>query len=141
TQINFLLPSGLAMGPALVTVVDADGGASLGAFTVARVSPGMFSANSTGQDVASAWMLRMHPGGSQDPRLNVATYDSAKKAFVTTPLSLDPVTDRVFLEVYVTGVRHGSDLTFTINDQIVPILYSGAHGQFAGLDQINLELP
>ena len=86
-------------------------------------------------------MVRVHPDGSQEPRVNVATYDSGKQAFVPTPLSLEPQSDKVFLEVYVTGIRHGSSVTFTINGESVPVLYAGAQGQFAGLDQINVELP
>jgi uncharacterized protein (TIGR03437 family) len=141
TQINFLMPSGITLGPAMATIVDSNGGASLAAFTVARIAPGMFAANSTGMGAASALMVRVHPDGSQDPRVNVVTYDSVAKAFVPRPLSLEPETDRVFLEVYVTGIRHSSNVIVTINGQSIPVLYAGQHGQFAGLDQINLELP
>src|SRR5207245_570973 len=103
TQINFLMPPSIALGPALVTVTDSTGVVSVGAFTIANVAPGMFSANSTGEGAGSAFMIRVHRDGSQDSRVNVATYDSGKQGFGPTPLSLDDETDRVFLEVYVTG--------------------------------------
>jgi uncharacterized protein (TIGR03437 family) len=140
-QINFLVPPAIAMGPALVTVTDTTGIVSLGSFTVARVAPGIFSANSTGEGAGSAWMIHVNNDGSQDPRVNVATYDYGKQMFVPAQLTLDPETGKMFLEVYVTGIRHGSAITFSMNGQNVPTLYTGAHGQFPGLDQINVEIP
>jgi len=140
-QINFLMPSNITLGPALVTVTDFNGGVSLGSFTIARVAPGMFSANSTGEGAGSAYMIQVHTDGSQDPRVNVATFDYGRNMFVPAILRLDPETGKLFLEVYVTGIRHGSNITLTINGENIPVLYAGAHGQFPGLDQINVELP
>src|SRR5262249_41487892 len=53
-QINFLMPSDLFTGAAVISVVNAEGKISIGEVQIARVAPGLFSANANGQDVAAA---------------------------------------------------------------------------------------
>jgi uncharacterized protein (TIGR03437 family) len=50
----------------------------------------------------------------------------------------------VFLELFGTGIRGRSALTnvtATLGDESVNVLFAGAQGQFPGLDQVNLSLP
>jgi uncharacterized protein (TIGR03437 family) len=52
--------------------------------------------------------------------------------------------DQVVVELFGTGIRHVSSLSAvaaTINGQSVPVEYAGPQGQFAGLDQVNVQLP
>jgi uncharacterized protein (TIGR03437 family) len=53
-------------------------------------------------------------------------------------------TDKVFLVVYGTGIVGRPSLanvSAKIGGQNVVVDYAGAQGSFAGLDQVNLELP
>ncbi len=59
-QINFQLPSGVANGPATVTVTSGDGSVSVGTMPVATVAPGVFAANANGQGPAAGVALRVN---------------------------------------------------------------------------------
>jgi large repetitive protein len=48
--------------------------------------------------------------------------------------------DTGYLALYGTGIRHGT-ATCTIGGQAVEVVYAGAQGGFAGLDQVNVSLP
>ena len=59
-------------------------------------------------------------------------------------MSVGASTDQLIVSLYGTGVRHRSSaagVTATINGQPAPVLYAGAQSQFAGLDQINVQIP
>jgi uncharacterized protein (TIGR03437 family) len=50
----------------------------------------------------------------------------------------------VYLVLYATGVRHRSDaaaVSCVVNGTALPVLYAGAQPDFAGLDQVNVQLP
>jgi hypothetical protein len=49
--------------------------------------------------------------------------------------------DKVMLQFYASGVRDASEVHVRIAGQDVPVLYSGASGHFAGLDEVIVELP
>ena len=49
--------------------------------------------------------------------------------------------DKVMLQFYTSGVRDASEVHVRIAGQDVPVLYSGASGHFAGLDEVIVELP
>jgi len=91
--------------------------------------------------VASAVALRVKADGSQtyEP---VSRWDGSK--FVSIPIDLGPASDQVFLILYGTGLRYRSSLSAVsvrlggINSEV---LYAGAQGSFAGLDQINVRIP
>jgi uncharacterized protein (TIGR03437 family) len=60
------------------------------------------------------------------------------------PIDLGAESDQVFLILYGTGFRHRSSLsavTATIGGVSANVLYAGAQGVLAGLDQANLRLP
>ena len=103
SQVNFVIPAGLARGAALVTVVR--GGVVIGAVpvTLGSVAPGIFASQ-----------IVRGGGGA------------------------------VYLVIYGTGIRNRSDNTAvscTVNGQTLPVLYAGAQGDFAGLDQVNVLVP
>ena len=56
-------------------------------------------------------------------------------------IDLGDGSDRVFLVLYGTGFRRLAHAGLQIGGVDVPIAYAGAQGSFAGLDQINAELP
>jgi uncharacterized protein (TIGR03437 family) len=125
-------------------IVQLDGvSVSDGPATIAKISPGLFAANATGQGVASALVLRVKADNSQvfEP---VVQFDQGQNKYVPTPIDLGPATDRVFLVLYGTGVRGRSALsavTVKVGDITAPVSFAGAATGFTGLDQVNAELP
>jgi uncharacterized protein (TIGR03437 family) len=142
-QINYLIPPAAATGPALVKVAREDGVGSFGTMLIEPVTPGLFTADASGQGLAAAVALRVKADGSQtwEP---VVRFDPAQNRIVATPIDLGSVTDQVFLILFGTGIRFRSDLT-TVSAKIggvdAEVLYAGEQGGFVGLDQVNIRLP
>lgn len=138
-QINYLMPAGLANGPATVTVTSGDGSISIGVIQVATVAPGLFAANANGQGVASGVALRVRSGTQTfEP---IARFDSAQNRFVPAPIILGSEGDQVFLILYGAGLRNRGSLatvTCTIGGVSVPVLFAGETPGLAGLDQVNI---
>ncbi|MGE0130295.1 MAG: SBBP repeat-containing protein [Blastocatellales bacterium] len=143
TQVNYLLPAGAAIGPALVTITGGDGKISSGTVLVSPVAPGLFSANADGQGVAAATLLRVKTDGTQvyEP---VASFDAAQSRFAPVPIDLGPQGEQVFLLLFGTGLRGNNGLQ-TVSVKIGGVdaetLYLGAQGGFVGLDQGNVRIP
>ncbi|HQR35581.1 MAG TPA: YCF48-related protein [Blastocatellia bacterium] len=142
TQINYQLPAGTATGTATVSVVNAGGSVlARGDITVTAVAPGLFTANSNGQGVPAAVVLRIKADGSQ-------SYESLARLegnrFVATPIDLGAASDQVFLILFATGLRGRSSLATviaTIGGTAAEVLYAGIAPDLIGVDQINLRLP
>ncbi|MGH9847262.1 MAG: IPT/TIG domain-containing protein, partial [Blastocatellia bacterium] len=142
-QVNYLMPAGAAAGRATVTITNGNGKASLGAAQVAAVAPGLFAANANGQGVAAAVALRVRGDGTQSNE-PVAQFDSASGRFVAVPIDLGPATDQVFVVLFGTGIRRLSSpsaATASIGGVNAEVLFAGAQGFFAGLDQVNARIP
>ena len=142
-QINFLIPAGLAPGRGTVSVVTNGVIHSTGPLEIANVNPGLFAANATGKDVAAALALRIKSNGAQSYE-PVATFDSAANRFVPIAIDLSNPNEQVFLVLFGTGFWHRTSLANTsaiIGGQSAEVLYAGAQGDLAGLDQCNLRLP
>jgi uncharacterized protein (TIGR03437 family) len=149
-QINYLIPPDTPVGDADVVVRSNGNITHTGKVTVASAAPALFSANATGQGVATAVAARVAANGAQtfEP---VAVRSG--NTFVTRPISLDPATDRVFLVLFLSGVRGAGNGDGNSSNGVaenVRVLlggteftpaYAGRQGSLAGLDQINLELP
>lgn len=142
-QINYQIPPGTAAGLASVMIIAADTTVATGTVKIATVAPGLFSANSSGQGVAAAVVLRVRDGGAQsfEP---IAQYDVSRQQFVSVPIDLGPATDQVFLILYGTGWRSRSNLsavTVKIGGTDAETLYAGLADGFVGLDQLNVRAP
>jgi uncharacterized protein (TIGR03437 family) len=138
-QINYLVPPDAASGGATVIVKSADKIAGVGQAQIARVAPGLFSANASGQGVAAAVALCARANGAQT-FLPVAVYDQTQQRFVGVPLDLDACDGQVYLILYGSGLRHRSGLTgvqVRVGSLETPALFAGAAPGFAGLDQVN----
>ncbi len=143
TQVNYLVPAGTATGAATVTITSGSGAVSIGATQIASVAPGFFTANASGQGVASGIAIRVRQDGSQsfEP---IAQFDQAQGRFVAIPIDLGPSSDQVFLVLFGTGMRNVSALAaaaLTIGGANSELFYVGAQGGFVGLDQVNARLP
>ncbi len=135
TQINFVVPAGLNPGSATVIVTNPQGSYALGNIQITASAPAIFTANASGSGDAAAQ----------------ATADGI--TFQQPPFDVVVNGNPNILVLYATGVRgvpaaNPSDgngvaesVTVTIDGRAANVLYAGAQGSFAGLDQINVELP
>jgi uncharacterized protein (TIGR03437 family) len=141
-QINFQVPPDMAAGPAVVSVVTNGVIGSTGPLEIARVSPGLFSADASGAGLAAALVLRVKSDGTQvyEP---VAQFDQASRRFVAVPIDVGNPTEQVFLLLFGTGIRNRASLaavTATVGDAGAEVSFAGAQGGLVGLDQCNLRL-
>jgi uncharacterized protein (TIGR03437 family) len=140
-QVNYLLPSGVASGLAKVSVLDNGTAVSNGILQVQPTAPGIFSMNSTGRGVAAAYIQRVEPDGTLPPLELVATYSAAQGQWVAAPISFNG--DQLILELYGTGFDNATMqyTQVTVNNLPVTVNYAGVQPQYAGEDQINVQLP
>jgi uncharacterized protein (TIGR03437 family) len=147
TQVNYLMPSGTANGAATVTITSGDGGASTGAAQIEQVEPGLFAADASGKGPAAGLTLRVKADGGKYFE-TVALFSEAQKRFFLAPIDFGPETgetsDQLFLVLFATGLRSRtslSNVSATIGGSDAQVVFAGAHGELAGLDQINLRMP
>lgn len=141
-QVNYFIPSGAALGPAIVTITGASGAVSAGEIQIVAVAPGLFAANSDGQGAAAALAFRLKADGSQsfEP---VVEFDAGQNRFVPLPIDLGPETDQVFLVLYGTGIRFRSGLSAVavgLGGTNAEALFADPAPGFIGLDQVNAPL-
>lgn len=149
-QINYLIPSDTAPGAATVIVQAEDGVVSQGNIEIAAIAPAIFTANQDGRGVPAANVLRVKAAGQQIYELPYQT-DPVTGRNQTRPIDLGPEGERVFLILYPTGVRRAADpnndgnvnesVRVVIGSRVIAPDYAGRNPDFAGLDQINVEIP
>jgi len=142
-KIKYQVPPATINGLATVTITRGPSVVASGLVEIAQVAPGLFSANSDGQGVASAFAWRIRTNGAQqfEP---IARFDPAQNRYVAEPIDLGPETDQVFLILYGTGIRFHSGLSgvsSSIGGESSEVTFAGAAPGFVGLDQINMRLP
>jgi hypothetical protein len=142
SQINFVMPSTVALGPALVTALLPGGTTMATVANITQTSPAIFTANMNGQGVAAGQFVHVAPGFLQTFD-SIAVFDKTKNTYVPNPVSFGPAGDQLYLVLYGTGIRHRSSdavVSATVNGVTVPI-QTAAQGVYPGLDQMNLQLP
>ncbi|MDX2033263.1 MAG: SBBP repeat-containing protein [Blastocatellia bacterium] len=143
-QINLLVPAETAVGEAVVKVRRSGRIVAGGAVQVERVLPALFAANANGQGVAAAVVYRLLVTGPvYEP---VAGFDAGLNRFVSLPIAVGPeIGPQPFLILFGSGLRNRSSMSPNITARIggieAPVLFAGAQGGLAGLDQINIEIP
>src|SRR5262249_43315692 len=138
-QINQLIPMGTAPGVALITVTNGVNTVATGTVSIAAVSPGIFTADSSGQGLAAAIVLRAKADGSQvyEP---IIRFDPARNRFVAIPIDLGDPSDQVFLVLFGTGIRNVSapaNVSVKIGGAASAVQFAGPQGSLDGLDQVN----
>lgn len=131
-QVNFLLPPATALGPAVITVVNAEGRSFASEVEVTEVAPGLFSFSGTGKGPAAASLLRIKADGSRSEEL------------ATGPIQLGALGESVYLSLFGTGIRNRAPWTkvrVRIGEEQLEPTYAGPQAEFPGLDQINVLLP
>lgn len=137
-QVNFQIPSGVALGSASITIASGDGTTSAGTVAIAVVAPGLFVANPAG--LVAANVITVAAGGAQTLG---STSQVVNGAVVPLPVNLGPPAQQVFLVLYATGVAGRSSLanvSVSVGGLSLPVAYVGPQGD-AGLDQVNVQIP
>ena len=138
-QASFLIPAGVAPGAASLKVMRSGAPVLTGTLNVAAISPGLYAANGNGAGAAAATYQRASAPNSV--ALTFACQTGAALSCRATPLSLGAADDTVFVTLYASGIRGAQNVQVNVAGQSVPVLYSGAQGAYAGLDQINIGIP
>ena len=139
-QINFLTPSEATPGAAVLRLTREGEEPVESALTISVAAPGLFSANGTGEGIGAITALRVAADGSRSTPA-VFRFEAGGGRVVGVPLDLGDEGDRVFLTLFGTGIRGAGGATGVqtmIGDREVPVLFAGAQGGFAGLDQVNI---
>lgn len=134
-QGSFLVPTGT---PAGNTTLKIESGDRRWAFptTISPTSPGIFAANGNGQGAPAAVILRVAPDNARSTEF---PFVAGAAGFVAAPIRFGP--DRLFLDLYATGVRGSSNVQVLLGPDTITPLFAGAQSQFVGLDQVTIELP
>jgi uncharacterized protein (TIGR03437 family) len=130
-QVNLQVPAGTALGIASIAIRSPGVADTVISAEIRKVAPGLFTADASGHGVAAATAN------------GVPVFSCSASACVSVPIDLSAA-GPVNLSLYGTGIRHVSSVAnviCTIGGVNVPVLFAGAQGEFAGLDQINLQLP
>jgi uncharacterized protein (TIGR03437 family) len=133
SQINYVVPSGIATGKADVKIVSSAGTIFSGALDIQRTAPRLFTVGLQ----PLAMVMRVRDGVQTiEP-----TIQMTPMGIVSLPIDLGPETDQVFLLLFGTGLRYASTVTVLLGGVDAPVEYAGAQSEFAGLDQVNVRLP
>ena len=127
-QMNFLVPAGVLTGGAVVEIVSGDNTLSRGAINLVSAAPGLFTSNASGTGAPAAVVTKdgvnFTPAGNPDGSPNLVDAGD-------------------YLVLFGTGFRRASAaaIKITIGGKDAPVLFAGAQGGFAGLDQMNTQIP
>lgn len=144
-QINYQLPPGAATGSASIVVMSNGEAAAAGLIDIGEVAPGLFTADSRGGGAPAGLLLRLTSHGEQ-------IYEPLTRADGAPAAIYRNEGDRLFLVLFGVGVRGAPDVDGDRGNGVaesveaiigglnVGALYAGPVADFAGLDQINLEL-
>lgn len=139
-QVNYYVPSSVALGPATLTINSTDGTQTSGVVLVTRVMPGLYTANQNGQGPPAAIAIVVHADGSQSSQF---TYSCTSRTGCSPSPILLVSTDLLYIELFGTGIRHVDGLSAVsaaVNGHGVSVQYAGPSG-FTGEDQVNIQIP
>lgn len=125
TQINFLMPT-TNIGAINLTVIGSSGQRVDGT-GLTGPNPGIFVSNRITAALVTA-----------DGRSYQRTVDASGNAI---PVSVSSAGRPNYLVLFGTGLRSLTGIQVKIGGQDCNVLFAGPHSQYAGLDQINVQLP
>jgi uncharacterized protein (TIGR03437 family) len=117
TEVIFVVPENVAVGPAEIVVTNADGFASKAEALITSAAPGMFTASADGRGEG----IILDAGA-------------------LTPAPFDPSSGQRRLSIFATGVRHAKALSLRIGGEPA-LVETVAPSNLAGLDEIHILLP
>jgi uncharacterized protein (TIGR03437 family) len=116
-EVVFVVPTGVAPGPAQFLVTNADGLSSKAEGIISTAAPGVFTASGDGRGQAII--------------LNSDTL---------TPTPFDPSNGQLRLSIFATGVSHANSASVTINGKST-IVETVVPARLPGLDEIHVLVP
>jgi uncharacterized protein (TIGR03437 family) len=128
-QINFLMPES-AVGTVTLSVNGSNGERTEGAVLTAP-NPAIFTANSRVNGAAAALL-------TSDGRSFQPTADAGGNPM---PISVGSPGRPNYLILFGTGLKSQGPVQVKIGGRDCAVAWSGPHAQYAGLDQINVQLP
>jgi uncharacterized protein (TIGR03437 family) len=134
TQINYVVPTNVDPGTAVIKVMGGGNVLATGTVAIDTVSPSIFTVGANGKGAPSAQTT--FDGVSFQP---VANADGSARS-----LSVGTASRPNYLVLYGTGLRRRSSLSnvgVMIGGVRAEVSFLGAHSSLAGLDQINIKLP
>ena len=134
SAIGYLIPASVAPGYATARLTTFTGATITGTFTVERVVPGLFTANSTGSGVAAGLAIRIAPGGVQTASylFDLSNRDLPVNVDLTAP-------GDVYLSLFGTGFRSATgSATATVAGVPVPVQGFAAVSAYQGEDVVNI---
>lgn len=150
-QINYQLPPDTPAGVANVAVTSRGQMILQGTVPVSTVSPGMFTANASGDGAPAGVLLRVRANGQQAYE-SLVRFDAAQSRLVPAPI-VRRAGDQLFLILYGTGLKSAPNadgnasngvaesVLATIGGVNAPVIFAGAAPGFVGLEQINIRIP
>ena len=134
-QINFVFPSDVALGPAVVTVLRDGQEVASGPITIEGVAPGFYT---HGPNLGIGAMFRIAEDGTQSTESLFEVVDGENRAKL---FSMGPSGDLLFLVLLGTGYR-GSEVaelrvgSAFLESNTIPTVFHGELQGIAGLDQV-----
>lgn len=132
TQINFVVPRGLANGRIRAEVLQSATVLAAAESTLGAVAPGLFTVDGSAGGAPSALLARVPGQGPQEITV------------LTGPIRFGPASEALALVVYGSGWRNltsQTNVSARIGNTSLTVQYAGAQSEFPGLDQMNLILP
>ncbi len=135
-QVNWVMPAAVADGQAIVSLRFGAAVRAAGQVQIASSSPALFSADSSGGGAAAALAVRVEEDGSQTI---IPLFHCTDGSCSTNPVR--PQGRPLYLTLFGTGIRGASRVEATAGGAPATVFYSGPQPEFAGLDQLNLQVP
>jgi uncharacterized protein (TIGR03437 family) len=138
SQATFVVPGGLASGPAQVTVQSGDGNKSVATVQVNPVAPALYTLGAMG--AAAAYVVPTPTSFANGPAPSV--YGMNSDGMINLP-AISVSGGSVTLAIFGTGFRAAgtAGTTATVKGTPVTVTYAGADPSYPGLDQVNIALP
>lgn len=137
-QVNYVVPSDSAVGPATMTVVRADGSITVSNITVADTAPGFWTGVSCrGPALGTATQVFADGRVSKSP---ISTCKNGNCTALPIPVAAGAKTT---VQLVASGLRYAgsaSDIEVTVGGVRVPVVSFGP-SEDEGVDRITLEIP
>jgi uncharacterized protein (TIGR03437 family) len=90
--------------------------------------------------VAAAYLVHVGAGGTQTVQY-AFTCGSTAGSCVAAPLDLGGAADQNVLVLFGSGIRNAAKVSVSLGMTVADVAFFGSQGQFAGLDQVNVQVP
>lgn len=137
-QFNYVLPAGVAPGLGSAVVFRGEQVLASGFLPVAAVSPGVFTANTSGEGPPAAAVLKVSADGTRT-FLNAFTNAPAGER-QPAPIDLSEEGAQYFLQLYGTGFRGATEVLARIGGEESGAVPYAPSSEFIGVDQANVPL-